>query len=148
MSFTKRFKNFTLEELIASPTALTMGIDNLPDFEEVAHLEELVATILQPLRTALGYALIVTSGYRCKALNKAVGGVSDSAHLYGYAADIQIKDMTRFPIFLIEAENWLKEHSIAFDQSIVEQSKYARWWHIAVKDKDGNQRRQFLSLNV
>ena len=148
MSFTRKYKNFKLDEFITSPTALSLGIDNLPDFEEVAHLEELVSTILQPLRTALGYPLIVTSGYRCKALNNAVGGVSDSAHQYGYAADIQIKDMVRFPIFLMEAENWLRENNVAFDQSIIEQSRVARWWHIAVRDKDGNQRRQFLSLKI
>lgn len=49
-----KYANFTLAEFIKSDTAAQKGIDNAPDFDEVAHLDELIGTILQPLREAWG----------------------------------------------------------------------------------------------
>jgi uncharacterized protein YcbK (DUF882 family) len=71
-------KNFTLSELVASDTATRLGIDNVPDKKAEANLRLLATTILQPLRDRYGKPIIVTSGYRCTALNKAVGGVASS----------------------------------------------------------------------
>ena len=76
---------FTLWELVKSDTAEAKGISNFPDFDTVAHLDELRKKILDPMREAWGGPLVVTSGYRCPALNRAVGGVTNSAHLSGYA---------------------------------------------------------------
>ena len=56
-------KNFTLQELIYSSTALRLGIDNSPTKEGVLKLTLLATSLLQPLRERLG-ALRVTSGYR------------------------------------------------------------------------------------
>ena len=71
-------KNFTLSELVASDTATRMGIDNSPDDKATANLRLLATAILQPLRDKYGKPITVTSGYRCTALNKAVGGVATS----------------------------------------------------------------------
>ena len=70
--------NFTKEELIASATASRLGIDNTPTKEAESKLYLLATTILQPLRDLYGKPIKVSSGYRCKALNKAVGGVTTS----------------------------------------------------------------------
>ena len=71
---------FELDEFIRSDTAKKYGIDNTPTFAIVAHLDELVESILDPLRAAYGKPITVTSGYRCNSLNKAVGGADTSAH--------------------------------------------------------------------
>lgn len=79
---------FTLHELSGSSTAARMGLDNTPTAEARANLTALVENVLDPLRRAWGRPLRVTSGYRCAAVNRAVGGVPTSMHLSGHAADI------------------------------------------------------------
>lgn len=81
-------KHFTLTELTRSETARKEGIDNTPTAKAVAHLTRLVETVLDPARERLGQPIYVNSGYRCPALNRRVGGVSNSYHLQGRAADL------------------------------------------------------------
>ena len=81
-------KHFTIKELTASATAQRLDIDNTPTAEAVANLQQLVANVLDPLRETYGRPIYVNSGYRCPALNRAVGGVPSSQHLTGEAADI------------------------------------------------------------
>lgn len=137
---------FTLAEFLHSDTAKKRGIDNTPSPIIVNHLNELVTTILDPIRKAWGSGLIVSSGYRCPALNKAVGGVKTSAHQYGYAADI-VPANGKLKQFIDFAEKYLKENDIPFDQSIEEHVKGSHWWHIAVRNANGLQRRKYLTIN-
>ena len=81
-------KHFTIDELTRSNTAAQLGIDNHPSPEAVANLYYLAEKVLDPLREMYGHPVRVTSGYRCAALNKAVGGAGNSFHLVGCAADI------------------------------------------------------------
>ena len=82
-------KNFTLEEMVRSSTAKRKGIDNRPaDLETLNNLSRLVNEVLQPIRDVYGKPIVVGSGFRCPRLNKAVGGVANSDHQYGCAADI------------------------------------------------------------
>lgn len=138
---------FELNEFLQSDTAKKRGIDNTPTFEAVDHLEELVTVILDPLREAWGSPLRVSSGFRCKALNKAVGGANTSAHLTGYAADIAPTDPRRTGKFILFANAWLQEHRIPFDQSIDEAVGSSRWLHISIRHNDGLQRRQYLTIH-
>lgn len=85
-------KYFTIDELTASATARKRGIKNVPNEEERLNLIALVAAVLDPLREKYGKPIIVTSGYRCAALNKCVGGVTGSQHRKGEAADIVTKE--------------------------------------------------------
>ena len=71
-------KNITMEELVASATARRLKIDNTPSKEEKEKLCLLAYYILQPLRDRYGKPIRISSGFRCKALNKAVGGVPTS----------------------------------------------------------------------
>ena len=82
-------KYFTLNELTYSSTAKQKGINNTPNTTIKANLINLVDNILDPLREAYGKPIIVTSGYRCTELNKAVKGASNSQHVKGEAADIR-----------------------------------------------------------
>ena len=125
-------KYFTLQELKRSETAERLGIDNTPDAEVVGHLETLVERLLDPLREAFGRPIIVTSGYRCPELNKAVGGSPTSAHLQGYAADLVPKDgnVQRFLEFTYW---WLLREGKPYDQLIAEtNSKGAKWVHLGL----------------
>ena len=137
---------FDLWEFIRSDMATAKGISNFPSFEVVAHLAELKDQILDPMREAWGGPLAITSGFRCAALNRAVGGVSNSAHLSGYAADVRPTDKRRTAKFVLWAACWLEENRINYDQCIDEQVRGERWLHIALKSNDGRQRRQNLVI--
>lgn len=86
----KPSENFTLQELIHSTTADKHRINNIPDVEQIRNLQYGVDMVLQPLRNIYGQPIVITSGYRCAALNKLVGGVANSFHLQGNAADIRV----------------------------------------------------------
>lgn len=81
-------KYFSFKEMIKSDTAKSKGIENIPDWEQIDALQTLIEAVLDPLREWYGKPIYITSGYRCKALNEAVGGVFTSFHIGGYAADI------------------------------------------------------------
>ena len=81
-------KYFTISEFERSETAARMGIDNRVPTEARTNLIALTDHVLDPLREAWGKPIVVTSGYRSYAVNKAVGGVATSSHLTGRAADI------------------------------------------------------------
>ena len=83
-------KYFCVEEMISSATALREGIDNHPSKCAYHLLHVLVDHLLDPIREAWGEPIVVSSGYRCKELNALVGGVKNSHHLLGCAADITV----------------------------------------------------------
>lgn len=149
--------NFTIGELIQSSTASRLGIDNNPTPIERVHLTETI-TLLESIRAeweeycaehSLGApAIRITSGYRSPALNKAVGGVKNSAHVAGYAADLQPVNgkQAEFEKFFATV---FSRMGYGFDQIIIEKSKTARWVHVGYKrPEDGKQRHQCFSLKV
>ena len=103
---------FSLPELTGSPTAHRLGIDNIPPREVQTRLVGLCMHVLDPLRELLGGPVWVTSGYRCRALNDAVGGSSSSQHLLGEAADIKC------PLPSRDAAELMARSGIEFDQAI------------------------------
>ena len=85
--------HFTLKELTASNKAKALKIDNTPSPEILENLKAL-SLALEMIRSVCGKPLKISSGYRCPALNKAVGGSPTSAHTLGYAADFTVDGMT------------------------------------------------------
>jgi len=79
--------NFSMEEFVSSNTGERLGIDNTPNSAELRANIMRTAQMLERVRTLLKVPIIITSGYRCPALNKAVGGAQFSAHVEGLAAD-------------------------------------------------------------
>ena len=79
-----------MQELTRSNTARKLGIDNTPPQHAIDNLHALVEYVLDPLREAWHSPIMVTSGYRCPALNHAVGGVPRSQHTLGQAADVTV----------------------------------------------------------
>ena len=138
-------KNFTYEEFIRSSTAERMGIDNRPKTKEeekkvIENLRNLCLEVLQPLRDYVGAPVHINSGYRCKALNLAVGGVKNSQHSRGEAADIRIAS----PKQGREWAAWI-EDNCRFDQMLLERNKNGGvWLHVSCK-RDEKANRQVLS---
>lgn len=134
-------KNFTLEELCASDTAKAKGIKNQPGQTEVINLCALVHKVLQPLRDWWGREVKIGSGYRCKRLNAAVGGVNNSQHLTGQAADLCIDgDLVKGKHWF----EWIRTHC-DFDQLIMEHnSKGTYWVHVSYRN-DGKNRKQVIN---
>lgn len=83
---------FSLEEFTRSSTAQRLKIDNTPNDDIIRNIQYGVQMVLDPLRRIIRSPIIITSGFRCSALNKAVGGVANSWHTKGNAADIRISD--------------------------------------------------------
>ncbi len=84
--------HFTLFELVRSVRAELLEMDNLPEEKQIKNLSNLCRHILEPTRIALGDSIYITSGYRTRELNRIVGGVKNSKHIMGLAADLHIKN--------------------------------------------------------
>lgn len=85
---------FTIVDLMRSATAERLKIDNQPSDEVREELEITVCKInlISLIAHAYGTTIRVTSGYRCKRLNQAVGGVSNSLHMQGRAVDFVVSN--------------------------------------------------------
>ena len=139
-------KFFSVRELTTSSTARKYGIDNTPqDAEIIEHIEELIE-FMDGVRAAWGGPLIVTSGYRCPELNKAVGGSKKSAHQAGYAVDCVPANNKKKKFFEF-CKEYLKDRD--FDELLFERNNRGSiWCHIALKSIDGKQRRKIRTLEV
>ncbi len=135
----------------ASASAERLAIDNTPPRAAQRMLTILVEQLLDPIRRRYGAPIIVTSGYRCPALNTAVGGVANSHHIVGCAADIVAPlggseggcgDQTQYLFHLIVQMQ--REGAIRFTQLIAE--KDYRWLHISYVP--GMLRNQIIDVNV
>lgn len=135
--------HFTIEEMYASDTARRLGIDNKPTTQKMINLVYLCAYVLEPLRVAMNEPIKIGSGYRCEKLNKAVGGVYNSQHLKGQAADLCIDgDIQKGRRWF----NYIKDH-LPFDQLIWEHNKGGTYWvHVSYVFPDfGKNRRKVIN---
>ena len=128
-------KYFTLEELCATKTGLT----NIPTWRAVENLKALVNNVLDPIRESWGKPIIVTSGFRCKAVNDKVGGVATSQHTKGEAADIDIGT----PEQNKELFDFIRKSGIIFDQILLENN--GNWVHLSYNINKN--RRQILCIS-
>lgn len=133
----KKIKYFSLSEFLNSATAKRLRIDNTPSFEVVDNLNKL-ADYLDNIREKVGKPILISSGFRCPVLNKAVGGVSNSQHQKGLAADLICADMESL-------EKVIRETG-GFDQLIKEHCKGSKsfWYHVSVAPRNGKPRQQII----
>ena len=121
--------HFTIEEMYASDTAKRLGIDNKPSVQQMINLVYLCAHVLEPLRVAMGEPIKIGSGFRCQKLNKAVGGVYNSQHLKGQAADLCIDGDIQ------KGRRWFEyiKKNLTFDQLIWEKNPKTGscWVHVS-----------------
>ena len=130
-------KNFVLSEITRSNTAKRLGIDNEPTKKDLENLQRIVTNLLQPVRNHLG-PIRISSGYRSKELNRAIGGSNKSQHSKGEAVDIQFWKEGK--MCNKEVYDWILNSGLEFDQMINE-FDFA-WIHLSLK-KSGN-RKQVL----
>lgn len=158
---TKLSEHFTLEEFLASDTARAYKIENKPSTLQIVIMKHTAEYLLEPLRTLLNehygtkVRMILTSGFRCLALNKKVGGSSTSEHLTGQAVDFKAEKFIGGTWVLIPyteiyelIKKWVKECKLSVNQCILEKSGNTWWVHVshhnAGKTRD---KRQFLKYN-
>lgn len=121
---TRLTTHFFLSEFTTSRTAILQGIKNDPNEHQTKNLAAL-ALVLEDLRRRVGdRPITITSGFRCPALNKAVGGTTHSAHTSGHAADI-ICPGYGTPLELCHL---IAKSDMTFDQLIHE----GTWVHLAI----------------
>ena len=135
-------EHFTLRELTKTRT----GIENVPNEAQVENLKR-VCRWLEQLRRRWNNLygegddpIIINSGFRSAAVNKAVGGVPMSNHLTGCAVDIRcvgIEQALRYAAILLDISDLNHED---YDELLIEQKKSVIWVHFAVKPM-GNRRR-------
>lgn len=130
-------KNFVLSEITRSNTAKRLGIDNEPTKKDLENIQRLITNILQPLRNHLG-PIRISSGYRSKELNRAIGGSNKSQHSKGEAVDIQF--WRDGQMCNKEVYDWIIDNAVEFDQMINEFD--FSWIHISLKKS--NNRREVL----
>jgi zinc D-Ala-D-Ala carboxypeptidase len=134
-------KNLMLAEVTRSETAKRKGISNMPTPEHIENFKLLAEKVFQPIREHFGKPIIISSGYRSKALNTAIGGALSSQHCSGEAIDIDMDgtDITNAQVF-----NYIKDN-LEFDQLIWEFGTDTNpdWVHVSY-ESTGKQRKQIL----
>ena len=129
--------HFTIEEMIKSNTASRKGISNIMDLNMKQNMIALCENILEPIRANYKRVwnkcwIVVTSGYRCRKLNSAIGGSRYSQHMKGEAVDFVVNGRSVYEVW-----EWIVTKSeLDFDQCILE---FGRWIHISYK-KGGRNR--------
>lgn len=140
--------HFELREFIASRKANEHGIANIPTEEAVANLRRLCENTLEPLREGLGLPVVITSGFRTKALNAMLAHASErSQHMAGQAADFyvcesskvqgsSVQGQSRRELLIKAFREILTNPKIDFDQLIL----YPSFIHVSYVSKEKNRR--------
>ena len=115
-------RNFTLAEMV---TTSHRRLQDIPTLEVVQNLQRLCVLVLQPLRDTLGAPIYINSGYRSKRLNKRVGGVANSRHLQGKAADIHCDNLDYAKVIF----DLLKQNPNV-DKVLLERKGRSVWVHV------------------
>ena len=132
IQFTPHFK---LSEFVRSATATKQGIENNPSPEAVENLRLLSVHTLEPLRKALGLPIVITSGYRCRALNNRVGHRSDrSQHVKGQAADFVVQGASPRELLIEAFRTIITDPKVDYDQLII----YPSFIHVSYISRECN----------
>lgn len=136
--------HFTLREMTISGTAIKYGWNNEPMIHEVENLRQLCINVLEPLRKKFGI-IRITSGFRCKAVNTAVGGARNSQHIFGQAADIYVPNQEKGK----QMYEFIRDE-IVFDQLIFEVDTRTKrmWIHISYVSEGTNRRRAWMNYHM
>ena len=146
--------HFSLKEMTDSQTAVKYGIANMPSEPEVENLRRLCERTLEPLREALQLPLIITSGFRTKALNDKVAHSSErSQHMAGQAADFYVKNLaesaenvgknaSRRELLIKAFRLIILDDSIDYDQLII----YPSFIHVSYVSPEANRHNILLGM--
>lgn len=133
-------EHFALSEMLVSQMAARSGVTLDPPPFVIDNLTRLCVDVLEPLRASLGKPITITSGWRPKWLNAAIGGAQNSAHLTGRAADIRVSGMPA-----LELAKYIRGRHFAVDKCIME---FGQWVHVQVSSAANVEpRREFLTAS-
>jgi hypothetical protein len=133
-------KHLSLAEVTRSETAKRKGVSNMPTPEHLENFKLLAEKVFEPIREHFKVPIHISSGYRSKELNKAIGGSSSSQHLLGQAIDIDM-DGTPNGVTNKMVFDYIKEN-LNFDQ-LINEFDYS-WVHVSY-NSNGKQRKQILN---
>ena len=139
--------HFSLSEFTKSSTAMKHGIKNTPPQEAVDNLKALCQGCLEPLHEALGLPVVITSGYRTKALNSMVAHSSErSQHMLGQAADFYVapgrSGLSRRELLIKAFRLIILDEGIDYDQLIL----YPSFIHVSYVSRERNRRTVLLGM--
>ena len=138
----KLSEHFSLAEMTKTSAK---GIDNTPSHAAVLNLKNLCENWLEPLRQRYNKPILINSGFRSEAVNKAIGGVKGSNHLTGCAVDIRVTGLEqaiRYACILLDISEKSKRD---YDELLIERSPKGTYWlHFAVRPKDNRRKVAFL----
>lgn len=136
-------KHLSLAEISRSETAKRKGINNTPSGEHLDNFKKLAENIFEPIREHFGVPIHISSGYRSKELNSAIGGSATSQHCSGEAIDIDM-DGSASGVTNAQVFNFIKDN-LQFDQLIWEFGSDSNpdWVHVSY-ETTGKQRKQIL----
>jgi len=139
----KLSEHLDLSEVIRSESAKRKGISNMPTPEHIENFKLLAEKVFQPIREHFRCPIHISSGYRSKELNQAVGGSSSSQHCQGEAIDIDM-DGTPNGVTNRMVFDYIKDN-LEFDQLIYEfgDKQNPDWVHVSY-ESSGKQRKQIL----
>jgi hypothetical protein len=139
----KLSEHLDLSEVTRSESAKRKGISNMPTEAHIANFKLLAEKIFEPIRTHFRCPIIISSGYRSKELNAAIGGSLTSQHCQGEAIDIDM-DGTPNGVTNRMVFDYIKDN-LNFDQLIYEfgDSNNPDWVHVSY-ESTGKQRKQIL----
>lgn len=130
-------EHFAVQEILYSQTAKKHNIDNTPKDEVIIGNLNYTIRRLEEIRVGYGKSIIVNSCYRCEELNKLVGGVKDSKHVKGLAADLRWSQQLFDYI----------QNECSFDKLIREKSGKSVWIHLQFAKNIEDERHKVIYLN-
>jgi hypothetical protein len=139
----KLSEHLDLSEVTRSESAKRKGISNMPTEAHIANFKLLAEKVFEPIRKHFRCPIIISSGYRSKELNAAIGGSLTSQHCQGEAIDIDM-DGTPNGVTNRMVFDYIKDN-LEFDQLIYEfgDSNNPDWVHVSY-ESSGKQRKQIL----
>jgi hypothetical protein len=139
----KLSEHLDLSEVIRSESAKRKGITNMPTEAHIANFKLLAEKVFQPIREHFRCPIHISSGYRSKELNAAIGGSLTSQHCSGEAIDIDM-DGTPNGVTNRMVFDYIKDN-LEFDQLIYEfgDKENPDWVHVSY-ESSGKQRKQVL----
>jgi len=128
----KLSKNLSLNEVVRSDTAMRRDIDNTPTEEHLKNLKYTAEKVFQPIREHFGVPIYISSGYRSKELNEAIGGSPRSFHSHGMALDLD-QDGRNKGVSNADVFYYIKEN-LQFTELIWEfgDETNPNWVHVAI----------------
>ena len=134
-------KNFKLHEFTDSEKATKLGVDNLAQLtqQNYINIEALCVNVLQKVRDMIEVPIHVSSGFRCRLVNKAANGATKSQHMKGEAADLCCADNKRLAEII--------EKNGKYDQMIkyLRPDGSIRFIHVSWKRNGGNRKQRLVS---